>query len=307
MAQPTLNEVHVDAALSRISVAYNNPNYIWSKVAPVVNVDKESDKYYEFARGDWLRDEAAIRAEGTRAAVSGYTLSTDSYSCVEYALATKLPTRTLKNADTALDLRASNTAFVTNKVQLRMEHQLATEIFTTGVWGTDNTTATDWDDAASTPFVDIETAVNTIRRATGQNANTLVLGATTWSQGLKWNADLTDIIKYTQKGIATPELLATALEFKTVLIGSAIYNTAAEGATPVYADIWSDNALVMYLPDAPGLMTPSAMYTFISRPFRVRRWMDDVEEAEYIEASCVADFMTVGKGLGYFFSDIISK
>jgi hypothetical protein len=141
--------------------------------------------------------------------------------------------------------------------------------------------------------------------ATGQKANTLVLGATTWSKGLKWNADLTDIIKYTQKGIATPELLATALEFKKVLIGSAIYNTAAEGATPVYADIWSDNALVMYLPDAPGLMTPSAMYTFVSRPFRVRRWMDDVEEAEYVEASCIADFVKVGKGLGYFFSDLI--
>jgi len=305
MAQPTLNEVHVDAALSRISVAYKNPTYIWSQVAPVVNVDKESDKYYEFTQGDWFRDEAAIRAEGTKAAVSGFTLSTNSYSCVEYALATKLPTRTLQNADAALDLRASKTAFVTDKVQLRMEHQLATEMFTTTVWGTDNTTATNWDQSTSTPFTDLQTAVDTIRMATGQKANTLVLGATTWSKGLKWNADLTDIIKYTQKGIATPELLATALEFKKVLIGSAIYNTAAEGATPVYADIWSDNALVMYLPDAPGLMTPSAMYTFVSRPFRVRRWMDDVEEAEYIEASCIADFVKVGKGLGYFFSDLI--
>lgn len=307
MAQPTLNEVHVDAALSRISVAYKNPTYIWDRVAPTINVDHESDKYYKFTQGDWFRDEAAIRAEGTRAAVSGFTLSTDSYACVEYALATKLPTRTLQNADAALDLRASKAAFVTDKVQLRMERQLATEIFTTSVWGTDNTSATNWDTfGADTPLLDIQTAVDTIRLATGQQANTLILGATTWSKGLKFNPDLTDLIKYTQKGIATPDLLASALDLKTVLIGSAIYNTAAEGASASYADIWADNALVLYLPDSPGLMTPSAMYTFISRPFRVRRWMDDVEEAEYVEASVIADFVKVGAGLGYFFSDLIT-
>lgn len=307
MAQPTLNDVHVDAALSRISVAYKNPTYIWNQVAPTINVDRESDKYYKFTQGDWFRDEAAIRAEGTRAAVSGFTLSTDSYACVEYALATKLPLRTLQNADAALDLRASKAAFVTDKVQLRMENQLASEIFTTGKWGTDKEDATPWDSSTgSTPFTDLQTAVDTIRQATGQLANTLVLGAQTWSEGLKWNPDVTDIIKYTQKGIATPDLVASALDFKKVLIGTAIYNTAAEGATPSYSDIWGKNALVMYLPDSPGLMTPSAMYTFISRPFRVRRWTDEVEEAEYVEASCIADFVLVGSGLGYFFSGIVS-
>lgn len=306
MSQPALSNVHVDQALSRISIAYKNPTYIWDQVAPVINVDKESDKYYIFTQGDWFRDEAKIRAEGTAAPVSGFTLSTSSYACVEYALATKLADRTLANADAALDLRASKAAFVTDKVQLRMERDLAANFFTTGVWGTDNTTATDWDTfGADTPLQDIQLAVDTIRTATGADANTLILGATTWSKGLKWNPDLTELIKYTQRGIATPELLATALDFKKVLIGKAIYNTAAEGAPPAYADIWGDNALVLYVPPAAGLMTPSAMYTFVSRPFRVRRWQNDVEEAEYVEASIVADFVKTGAGLGYFFSDLI--
>jgi hypothetical protein len=211
------------------------------------------------------------------------------------------------NADAALDLRASKAAFVTDKVQLRMERQLATEIFTTSVWGTDNTSATDWDTfSTDTPLLDIQTAVDTIRTATGQQANTLILGAKTWSKGLKWNPDLTDLIKYTQRGIATTDLLASALNFKKVLVGESIYNTALEGVTPAYSDIWGKHALVMYLPDSPGLMTPSAMYTFISRPFRVRRWMDEVEESEYVEASVIADFVKVGAGLGYFFSGIVS-
>lgn len=305
MAQPALSAVHVDAALSRISIAYKNPAYIWSQAAPTVKVDKESDKYYLFTQGDWFRDEATIRAEGTPAAVSGFTLSTHSYSTVEYALATKLADRILANADAALDLRAAKAAFATDKVQLRMERELAGKVFTTGVWGTDNTTATDWDDPASTPLTDVQTAIDTIRTATGQRANTLILGAQTWSKGLKFHADVTDVIKYTQKGIPTPSLLAQIWDLQTVLVGDAIYNTAPEGVTPSYSDIWPDNALVCYLPSAPGLMTPSAMYTFISRPFRVRTWRNEVEEAEYVEASCVADFVVTGSGLGYFFYDLI--
>ena len=48
MAQPTLNDVHVDAILTNISVAYmqDRDNFIADKVFPVIPVDKKSDKFF---------------------------------------------------------------------------------------------------------------------------------------------------------------------------------------------------------------------------------------------------------------------
>ena len=48
MAQPNVNNVHIDAILTNISVAYmqKSENFIADKVFPVVTVDKKSDKYF---------------------------------------------------------------------------------------------------------------------------------------------------------------------------------------------------------------------------------------------------------------------
>ena len=305
MSQPVKQSVYIDKALTNISIAYKNANYIWNEVFPVVRVDKESGKYWVFTQGDWFRDEAVIRAPGDEAPKSGFTLSTSSYNCVEYALATDIPDRTLDNADAALRLRVSKTEFVTDKTQLRMERQLASEIFTTGVWGTDTTPTNLWDTSTGTPIEDVMTAIDTIALATGVEPNTLILGREVW-KALKTHADIKDVIKYTQKAIPTPDLLAQIWDLDRVLIGRAIYNSADEGATPSYAAIWGKHALVCHVAPNPGLMTPSAGYTFVARPFRVRRWRDDAKEAEIIEASIIADFVITGSGLGYFFSNVVS-
>ena len=49
----------------------------------------------------------------------------------------------------------------------------------------------------------------------------------------------------------------------SLTVGSSIQNTAAEGATFVGADIWTDNALLFVKTATPGLMQPNGMYTFI--------------------------------------------
>ena len=55
MPQPTQNQVHVDAILTNISVAYmqKQENFIANKVFPIVPVDKQSDKYFSYTKNDW--------------------------------------------------------------------------------------------------------------------------------------------------------------------------------------------------------------------------------------------------------------
>jgi hypothetical protein len=38
-------------------------DYIADKIAPVVPVQKQSDLYFRYTKGDWFRDEAAQRAD----------------------------------------------------------------------------------------------------------------------------------------------------------------------------------------------------------------------------------------------------
>ena len=61
MPQPSVNNVHIDAILTNISVAYlqNTNNFIADKVFPVVPVDKKSNIYFKYTKDDWFRDEAS--------------------------------------------------------------------------------------------------------------------------------------------------------------------------------------------------------------------------------------------------------
>ena len=81
MPQPTREDVHVDAILTQISVAYIQAaeNFIASRAFPIIGVDKQSDKYFVWTKEDWFRDEAQKRGDGEESAGSGMNLSTDNY------------------------------------------------------------------------------------------------------------------------------------------------------------------------------------------------------------------------------------
>ena len=46
MATPTVSDVHTNAAMANVSIAFRNGMYIAEQVAPVVPVTKKSDFYY---------------------------------------------------------------------------------------------------------------------------------------------------------------------------------------------------------------------------------------------------------------------
>ena len=43
---PEVSQVHIDAALTNVCVAYSNPNFVADAIAPPVAVRKQSDKYF---------------------------------------------------------------------------------------------------------------------------------------------------------------------------------------------------------------------------------------------------------------------
>ena len=315
MPQPTSQDVHVDAILSNMSVAYMQEAYAFvaGRAFPTVNVQKQTDKYFTYSQSDFFRDQVQRRADGTESAGTGYSLSTATYNAEVYALHKDIGDQTRANADIPLNMDMDATRFLSQQMLIRQEVQWASDAFTTGVWGTDATPGTLWDAASSTPIADVETAKNAVLTNTGYVPNTVIMSYKVFS-ALVDNSDIVDRIKYTSQESVTEELLARLFGVDRVLIMAATYNTAAEGATASYSLVGDKDALVCYTPANPGLMVPSAGYNMVwtgvsaglGTGAAVSRYRIEERKADRIEIEAAFDFKIVSSALGYFLSNCTS-
>ena len=315
MPQPTSTDVHVDAILTNMSVAYMQEAYAFvaSRAFPVVNVAKQTDKYFTYSQADFFRDQVQRRADGTESAGTGYSLSTASYSCDVFALHKDIGDQTRANSDSPLDPDMDATRFLSQQMLIRQERQWATDAFATGIWGTDATPSPLWDAASSTPIADVETAKNTVLSNTGYVPNTVIMSYKVFS-ALVDNSDIIDRIKYTSQDSVTEDLLARLFGVDRVLVMASVYNSAQQGATASYAQIGDKDVLVCYTPPSPGLMVPSAGYALnwtgisagLGQASAISRYRLDERRADRIEIESAFDFKIVSSALGYFLSNCTS-
>jgi len=319
MPQPTTNDVHVDAILTNISVAYiqDQGNFIANQVFPSVPVEKQSDKYFKYTKGDWFRDEAQLRAAATESAGSGYSLSTDTYSTSVYAFHKDVDDQVRANADNPLNPDRDATTFVTQRMLLRQEIDWNTNYFTTGIWDTDVVGGSDftvWSNyTSSDPIEDIETGKATMLTNTGFMPNTLVVGYDVFRQ-LRHHPDIVDRIKYTSSEVPAEGILGRLFGVDRVLVTRGIKNSGAEGASDSFAQIHGKNAALYYVAPSPGLLTPSAGYQFtwrgvsdgMGQNIGITRFRMPELRADRIEAQMAWDYKVVSTDLGYFFSACVA-
>ena len=325
MPQPTISQVHIDAILTNISVAYMQKaeNFIADKVFPIVPVDKKSNKYFTYDKNDWFRDEAQRRAPGTESAGGGYNLSTDTYSADVWAFHKDVDDQTLANADSPLNPLREAAEFVTSRLLLRREVQFISDFMTTGVWATDVTgvsaSATtnqfiQWNDYAnSDPIEDIEEAKAKILSTTGYEGNTLVLGYEVFRQ-LKNHPDIVDRYKYTTSSVITEEMMARLFGVDRILVAKSVRATNNEGATGAYAFNFGKAACLLHSAPNPGLMTPSAGYIFawtgvsggLGATIGTSQFRMEYLKASRVEAEVAFDNKVVASDLGYFFATAVA-
>ena len=325
MPQPNINSVHVDAILTNISVAYlqNQDNFIADKVFPVIPVDKKSDKFFTYTKNDWFRDEAQRRAGGTESAGGGYGLSTGNYSADVFAFHKDVDDQTVANADAPLNPLREATEFVTRRLLLRKEVQWNTDFFAGGIWGNDydgvagtpsSNEVKQWSDyAASDPIDDIEDAKAGILGTTGMEPNTLVLGYDVF-RALKNHPDIVDRIKYTSAQTVTADMLAAMFDIPRVIISKSVKATNNEGASQAYSFTSGKKALLAYVAPTPGLMTPSAGYSFswtgvsggIGSTIGVSSFRMESLKADRIEGEMAFDNKVIASDLGWFWDSVVA-
>jgi len=316
MAQPTANDVHIDAILTNISVAYiqDQNAFVASKVFPTIPVEKQSDKYFVYTKGDWFRDEAQLRAPATESAGSGYNLTTATYNTQVYAFHKDVDDQVRANADNPLNPDRDATSFITQRMLLRQEIQWASEFFTTGIWATDSTPSNLWSDyTASDPIGDVETAKATILTSTGFLPNTMVMGYDVFRQ-LRNHPDIVDRVKYTSAENVTEDILARFFGVDRILVARAVKNSGLEGAAVSMSSIVGKNAALYYVAPSAGILTPSAGYQFAWRGVSdgmganigITRFRMPELRADRIEAQMAWDNKVIASDLGYFFSACVA-
>lgn len=321
MPQPTPRDVHIDAALTNVSVAYTQDatNFIADKVFPIVPVQKQADKYWKYEKGAFFRDEARKRAPGTESAGSGYKLGTDTYFCEKWALHKDVDDDTVANQDSGIDCYRDAATFVMENLLIRRERLFVDEFLKTGVWGTDvvgGTNFAQWDDeATSDPAEDIKNARIKILLNTGHMPNKLTVDIYT-HEALKKHPLIQ--AKYGSPGATatiTTAMLAAYFEVEQYLVAKAVYTASDETvAAPVMAFIAPKCALLSYAPNAASLMRPSAGYIFgwagltglNNVGIRTKRFRMEKLESERIENTMALDMKLVAADCGYYFSATVS-
>ena len=324
---PRMQDAHIDRAMTNISVDYlqDADKFIADKVFPIIPVQRQSDLYYKYNKGDFMRDEARQRAAFTESAGGDYGVeASEPYYCRKHAFHKDVSPEERLNYDEPLNADQDATVFVTQKMLIRREMAWTSKYFKTGVWGTDLTGVTasastnqfvQWDQEGSDPIGDITSAGIKMAAETSYRPNTLVLSPYVFN-ALKNHFDILDRIKYTERGIVTTELLASLFEVDRVLVAWSVVNSAERGATDDVDFIYGKNALLCYSNPNPGLRQPSAGYIFAWTGLEgagafgnriVRLPMDMLGlGTERIEGEMAFDTQIISADLGTFFSGAVA-
>ncbi len=336
--QPSRSDVHVNRPLTNISIAFlqSADSFVAARVFPGIPVQKKSDAYFTYDRGQFNRDEMEARAPGTESAGGNYSIATDTYFARTRAYHKDVPDEVRDNADNPIALDREATVYVTHKGLIRRETAWAATYFTAGdpgdTWTFDvdgdasrsaafdptdaaNNQVVFWNDAASTPIEDVRLLKRFVLESTGFMPNVLTLGRPVFDALI----DHPDIVGRLDRGQttgpakATRDSLAALFEVEEILVMDSIQNTGVEGQTNVHSFIGGKNALLSYKPPAPGLLTPSAGYTFNwtgrvgsgNDGMRIKRFRMDHLESDRIEIDMSWDQKLVSADLGAFFGAIV--
>ena len=268
MGAATGRALHIDTFLSNMAIGYRPQGFIADMIFPTVPVDKQSNVYPVFDRGDRTRIENTTRAPGTRARIVTEGIGSGTYFCKNYALATPLVLEDKVNMDAVLynGLANGRATYLLDKLLLDWERRVALLVTSGSNVGSYSAVTSAWNGAGN-PIGNLNTALDNVQNSTGYRPNRIVMGLDAW-KAFRRDSNVRNLIFGTNNGGGYPNTaqVAQLLDVDDVMIGGAFYNSKEEGQTETLSRIWADNVLAYYAPSAPAIDRPSFAYNF--------RWSD---------------------------------
>ena len=331
----TPTEVHENAGLGTIALAYKQSyeGLLYPKLAPVLPVKKQSDAIPEFNKDYWMRCSAGPRGSGAESAGGGFEMNWDkTYFAGVHAFHVDIPKDVAKNSDIQ-DLERQVTEFVTWQLMMETELGFVTNYMTdpgsgygTTWWNkksgvASSSPSTDefeqWDRANSTPIDDILDFMLGMKKITGRMPNKMAIPLEVFI-ALKKNSQIQSQIVYSPTSraevspLVTADMLASLFGLEEVLVGEMSHTESVPGtATMSYDFAYGKNALLIYTPPRPGMLVPTAAYTFEWTDYAkfnptITKWWEQKNKATRVEGETTWDQKILGADLGVFLADCIA-
>lgn len=301
-------DLYLDLPLSQTVVDYRQEGMIADMIAPVVPVYKQSGAIIEFSQADRWRIVDDRRAPGTEAKRFTIDVSSSLYYCANHALQTGVTIEDRNNADPvfAAHLLTNGATMLTDKLQLNWENRIGLKVTSTTNVGSSAAVSSIWTGAGADPILDLNTAIDNVRYATGYRPNRMVFGPKAWD-GFRRHSTVRNIVYGTNNGggFVNQTQVRALFEMEQVMVAGTFKNTAEENIAASISAIWGPSVLVYYTPMTSSIDRPSFMYSYrlsapgipnmqVERhPYNSKTKTDDIEVGYY------QDENIVGKRFGF--------
>lgn len=323
----TPQAVHVDEFLTSFAINFaQEQNYLADKVFPVLDVEKQSDKYYVFDAAEENREsndlvtKLAPRTEPRKFEI---TQSQDNYFAEVYGAGFDIDTQTAANEDAVLRTRQRKARRLMNELLAKRDRDFISTYMTTGVWGADLAGTTDftkWSDAASTPIDDImKWKEDFAVRNYGIKANKIVLTPDI-KRVLMGNAQILGRINggatVSNPAMINDSILAGVFEVESIVYADAVTNRANVGEAENAGYMVEDQLLMVHTPSDVGMDTAASGMIFawnsipdVSWGITMESFTDDAlarqQLAEVVHGKMAYDMKVTGSNLGTYVTDLI--
>lgn len=318
-ANPQPGDVYVPSILQNMAIDWIKVNSSFlHRIFPALPVDQQTGYYTVWSLGDAARAQTEALAPMARPSGIGVGVdNTNMFSCKVYGAEFAISDQTLANWQIKPSSEAAAADLLGRAVATRRETDFAGQIFTTGVWGSDVTVATTWDDPSSDPIMDIEDQIDNIQASTGNKPNVMAMGYKVW-KALKNHPDIVARITASTGGVEEPRkvterAVAALFGLDEIIVGNAVVNSAAAGATNSIDYVVGKSALLIYRPSTPDLLMPSAGYMFSwqgltgsADGIATRRGIDERAHQVWTQIFHAEQFKVTCSQLGAFFANCVA-
>lgn len=233
--------------------------FISEAILPATPVGTTTGKIGKYTGGHLRIVNTAHTGKGGYLEVETLVYQSDTYDINDHGLKEFVTDNQKRNALRPFNALEDSMINLTSLQFLAKEKALADvlldpAVITNGATLAGNAQYDNLDHADSNPIEDRITAFGTIEDAIGVSPNAAVMNLKV-ARNLRYHTRLIDSLGFTNKrpnGLTMTEL-AEALEVDKVLIGRAKYNTAKEGQTDAFTDVWGNDLVYARIEDFSGL------------------------------------------------------
>ena len=312
MPYPT--SVHQSSILTNLSIKYSNAAMIWTGCMPIVKMSKRADQFYVYTKADSFRLIDDSLGPNAMPNESTWSVSTDNYSVVDHGQADWLAQETIDIADNPLTPEIDTNEFINLLLDIAQEKRVADIIFAAASYPSGNKVTLSgndqWSGSTDSPVDNVLTAVETCF----QRANTLVFGQAAWKV-FRALPEVIDAVKgatrqqATPGGLATPQEVISLFEVDHLLVGRAKYNSAEQGQTASYTNLWGKHMAALHVKPNPGIKTITFGTTIAEALKRTTKTFDGkrgVKGSHHIKVTWNSTEKVVASDLGYLITDAVA-